>query len=322
MKRFNIKRFNLKQANLNLTSIFFMISILFLLSAKVSAHNKVIVVPLGTNGGSLQNVVTVAKKNGDFISPAAAINSINNASASNPYLVVIAPGIYTLTEALTMKAYVDVVGSGETMTTLTGAISASTRDKYSSIIVGSNNSSIKNLTIENSGGNNNAIGIYNTNGCSMLSDVTINVYGGIVYNYGIRASSCDLKKLTVNSTGGNYNFGIKFTSSNFSAENLKITVKNADAVNYGIASSFSTVKLNNVTVTSSGVGSHAINSNNSAFFIRQSWLSGETIGLFLSNSIFSISSSSVINGAGGSPKCINVDNGAGIGLDSRCRALP
>ena len=57
------------------------------------------VIPVGRK---LKNVDTVAKANGDFTDPVAAVNSITDASATNPYLVVICPGVYTITQTLMM----------------------------------------------------------------------------------------------------------------------------------------------------------------------------------------------------------------------------
>ena len=71
----------------------------------------------------LKNVITVAKANGKFTDPVAAVNSITDASATNPYLVVIGPGVYTVTSPVVMKPYVDIAGSGENVTKITGAIS-------------------------------------------------------------------------------------------------------------------------------------------------------------------------------------------------------
>src|SRR5438270_13821129 len=51
-----------------------------------------------------RNVVVVATSGGDFDSVQKALNSITDNSATNPYLVWVAPGIYT--EAVTMKQYV------------------------------------------------------------------------------------------------------------------------------------------------------------------------------------------------------------------------
>ncbi len=77
--------------------------------------------------GSVQpsNIVWVAPSGGNYTTIQAAINAAAAAaSAAHPYLVRIAPGIYT--EQVTLKDFVDVEGSGTNMTTIQYSISSPT----------------------------------------------------------------------------------------------------------------------------------------------------------------------------------------------------
>ena len=66
------------------------------------------------------NLVIVAKSGGDFTSPIDAINSVTTASAANPFVVKVMPGVYDLgTSSLQMKEYVYLEGSGEDSTVIT-----------------------------------------------------------------------------------------------------------------------------------------------------------------------------------------------------------
>ena len=78
--------------------------------------------PAGTGtAAQLQNEVTVSASGGDFTSPVDAVNSILDASATNPYVVRIGPGVYDLgTTVLKMKPFVSVVGSGQSATFING----------------------------------------------------------------------------------------------------------------------------------------------------------------------------------------------------------
>jgi hypothetical protein len=50
----------------------------------------------------LENVVTVSPSGGDFTSIQAAINSISDATLSNPYTILVGPGTYA--EKITLKS--------------------------------------------------------------------------------------------------------------------------------------------------------------------------------------------------------------------------
>lgn len=173
--------------------ILFTVVMLFLLAPMtVFAANKVVVIPLfgdcpASVCNPLKNIVTVGKSNGMFTDPVAAVNSITDASASNPYLVVIGPGVYMITQTLVMKPYVDIAGSGENVTTIKGAISAGSAS--SSVIVrGSDKSALSSLTVENTGGGAYSVALYNNTPSPRVSNVTAEASGGTI-NIGIYNSS-------------------------------------------------------------------------------------------------------------------------------------
>lgn len=75
----------------------------------------------GTYARKYNRVIVVdSDGNGDFESPLDAMNSIQDASASNPYLLQVMPGTYDIGEnSLAMKDHVDIAGSGKDITTIT-----------------------------------------------------------------------------------------------------------------------------------------------------------------------------------------------------------
>ncbi|MBU1684149.1 hypothetical protein KKC56_01650, partial [Patescibacteria group bacterium] len=75
------------------------------------------VLQLGTYYTTVDQILTVAKKGGNFTTISSAINSIQDASPELPYLIKVAPGIYE--ENIIMKEYVDIVGAGPSLVKIT-----------------------------------------------------------------------------------------------------------------------------------------------------------------------------------------------------------
>ena len=135
-----------------------------------------------------RNVIVVARSGGDFTSIQQALNSITDNSATNPYLVWVAPGIYT--ERVTMKPYVDIEGAGELVTKIT---STGSLTPTLATVVGANDAELRDLTVENTGGNYNATAIYTQGSSPSFAHLTVTASGGsganrAFYIYGIRSS--------------------------------------------------------------------------------------------------------------------------------------
>ncbi len=159
-------------------------------------------------GRKLKNVVTVAKSGGQYTDVKAAIDSINDAGADNPYLVYIGPGVYAVTSPIQLKAHVTVTGSGREATLLRGAIS--TGDSSSSaVILGADNAALTQLSVENTGGGLYSVGIYNSEDSPVLDNIAVNASGGSsicgVYNY---SSSPIMTNVTATASGGSSGYGV------------------------------------------------------------------------------------------------------------------
>lgn len=105
----------------------------------------------------LDNVVTVSQSGGDFTSVQAAIDSITDESPSNRYLVVIGPGTYS--GRIVMTPNVSLLGSGIGVTTLSAGPASSCIDGYT--LKGANATTVRDLTIGNSGAGACGVGILN-----------------------------------------------------------------------------------------------------------------------------------------------------------------
>lgn len=293
----------------------------FLTPLTVFAANKVVVIPLfdTTNPMPLKNIITVAKGNGNFTDPVAAVNSITGASATNPYLVVIGPGVYTITSTLVMKPFVDIAGSGENVTKITGAISTGTE----AIISGANNSALSSLTVQNNGGGSNSVALKNNNASPIVSNVTA-IAGGGTLNCGIWNvnSTSVMTNVTAKASGGTSSYGVY----NFYSSPVMTDVRTeaySGLTNIGVNNYQSYAVMTGVLaqgLNGPGYGVYNIDSSPS---IRRSTMFGQTDGLYADGTAsykVTVSQSTIFNGVGGSgtKTCIACDNGSGIALNTTC----
>jgi hypothetical protein len=131
----------------------------------------------------LANVVVVAKSGGDFTDLASAMASITGASVTNPYLIRIMPGTYTLAAAVIGKEWVSIEGAGQSSTKLVGPVS-------DALLYVDSSQEVRSLTIENTGWYGAAVSGSNVK----LSDVAVKGFiGGLVVSgSGIRLDGVEV----------------------------------------------------------------------------------------------------------------------------------
>ncbi len=149
--------------------------------------------------------LVVAASGGDFTSVQAAVNSISDASATNPYLVWIAPGVYA--ETVTLKPYVHLQGAGRDVTVLQGNVTddnGSPTDKATLIL--DNNTSARDLTVTNSGSEGQTrVGILVPAAKSnvLVADVTVTTSGTARSSHALWvAGRATLENVTATVSGG------------------------------------------------------------------------------------------------------------------------
>lgn len=151
--------------------------------------------PVGPTGPSSQpaRVIDVAVSGGQFTSVAAALASITDASASNRYVIRIAPGVYTESSPLALKDYVDLHGAGTSATVLRSSSTTA------AISAGNARSTLRSLRVDSTAG----VGIRSSAGPDVLrlDDVSVTVTGGST-NIGLQTfGPLEADGLTVTATG-------------------------------------------------------------------------------------------------------------------------
>ena len=191
---------NSKRIQFLLTGVAAWISLLLMITTTYGGS-----IVIGGNYTDIGTIVIVSPKPGDTpqANGTALLNNLAEITAdvNNPYLIKLGPGIYDIgTSSLQMKQYVDMEGSGENTTIITGHI-----DSYTSgVVQGASNAEIRFLTVRNTGGGSYAIAIYNTSASPKITNVTASASGGRCNNYGVynNSSSPTMTNVTASASGG------------------------------------------------------------------------------------------------------------------------
>ncbi len=179
--------------------------------------NRVVVIPLEADRPNLSNIVTVAKRGGDYTNIIQAVRSISDASSNNPYVVYVAPGAYTTTEAIFLPPYVSLIGSGVTSTIINSDFNRPTAPSFSRLagIAAGFHNEVANLTL-NRTSDDSAVGLYTENTIQDQFDTNVH-YSNLVINMSATLES----RAVVNDING---FGarlkIEDTQINMSGETL------------------------------------------------------------------------------------------------------
>lgn len=211
-----------------------------------------------------------------------AMAGITTASAGNPFLLYVEPGIYDMgTAHLQIKPYVDVQGSGQGQTVLRSA-GGSTIGSGATVEV-QDRSEVRDLSIENSGGGDFAVGVYAA-GHGVLRDITVQVSGAADDGYGVIVPSCDsilIDGVTAEASANtNTSAGVSFLSCTTARiSNSTVSGLDGGASNFGVQSGATETLITNVSATADGTGSaSALATDRSDTTVRDSRLTATSSG--------------------------------------------
>jgi hypothetical protein len=231
-----------------------------------------------------------------FPSLSAALASITDNSDSKPYVIKIAPGIYTETKPVELKDYVDVEGSGQDTTTITCACGSSGPSAAAVATVSADDitAEIPHLTDANTGTGTGtgtdpdtetgSIGVYTTDvtkeSFSMLHVTATAIGGGNSGNVGVYndESSPTMLHVTATATDGVSNVGVYNKESSPTMNHVTATADDGFE-NFGVYNEESSPSMNDVTATAIGgvnVTNYGVYNVSSSPTIRNSKITGTT----------------------------------------------
>ena len=253
---------NSKRIQLLLTGVAACISLLLMITTTYGAS-----IVIGGDYTDIGTIVVISPKPGDTpqTNGTALLNNLAgiSADASNRYLIKLGAGIYDIgTSSLQMKEYVDIEGSGENATIITGI--PSDTDSTGCTLTGANNAGLRFVTVKNTGAisQGRVAAICNISTSPDITHVRAICSGGTAVCFGIlnSISSARLTNVYANASGAASNAAI----ANYNSPSPGPTLSTVRAIakitegNYatGVLNSGggpdSVVVLSNVTAEASG----------------------------------------------------------------------
>jgi hypothetical protein len=209
---------------------------------------------IGGDYTDIGTIVVISPKPGDPTGNGTAL--LNNladitADATHPYMIKLGPGIYDLgTSSLQMKANVDIEGSGELTTIITGHLNSN----VSGVVLGASNAEIRFLTVRNTGGGPNAVAISNNSASSKITNVTAYAGGGGT-NYCVLNIASSPTLTNVTASGGSDSYGVYSTDSGTIQINHSVIRGSTLSVVWnglGVTTYVGNTELNGFNVSNSG----------------------------------------------------------------------
>jgi hypothetical protein len=245
-----------KRIQLLLTRAAAWISLVFMVTTTYAGS-----VVIGGDHTDVGTIVIVSPKPGDTAQAngTALLNTLAHITVvdNNRYLIKLGPGIYDIgANSLHMKEYVDIEGSGEKTTVVTGHIDSD----LSGVVRGANHAEIRFLTVQNTGGGTYAIAIYNLSISPKITNVTASASGGTLNNWAVFNYQCSatMTNVRASASGGTNNWGVLNSSdpSNAHSTMTNVTASASGGTgNFGVYNQFSSPTMMNVTASAAGVDS-------------------------------------------------------------------
>lgn len=177
------------------------------------------------------------------------IGAINDASATNPYLIKLEPGVYDLQGAgINLLPFVDLEGSGEGVSIIRGARSGP-------VVFGADDVELRSLTIENLGNGSNSYGINISGDTIRMLHVTVRASGGTSSSIAIvqAGNGTELDEVTAIAQAGGVASATAITIAG--SPNLVGVVAqstSAGGTASGVSASSGSANLTDVSISASG----------------------------------------------------------------------
>ncbi len=224
------------------TSRILVILLLFFSLLPITAKAAVTIKGSGTTSPS---VVTVYANGTNSQNGTALINAVNSVSAYSNTVIKLEPGTYNIgTQTLVMPTAVDLEGSGRDLTMIVGSNSACDVCIFNGVLMGNNNSEVRDLTISNIQTALDGVpyGVYNNVGNAKFSNVNIYVEAAAnsqvdaVGMWNVNANNPFLTDVKIEVVNGKKGYGIMNISTNpwLSKVDISVTPDGSGSESYGI----------------------------------------------------------------------------------------
>ncbi len=291
---------------------------------------------------STANTAIVSGSGGDYTGPKAAVDSIadwcTGATATNRCLIRVMPGTYALTAQLTIPSFIDIVGQGADNTVFS-RISAAGNTGQAGVVRMYGDTSLSGVTLKNDGGGSYAVGAYIrpwstlATGPVALTDVTIDVSGASVSNYGVYAFD-ELKVSIVDSeirvqkgsaTTCNYTYGVHGTGQtqggSLDMTRSRVTVSGCGTGNRGVQPERD-ASLTDVTISASGTGAQGIRNYMNTLYVKRCKIEAPSQAIYRYSGSLHVTDStlggSVANVTSATAVCIDSRSATGKTLAANC----